>query len=90
MSAKVRLYVNTCVLVISEGNPVSMNSHCVDIWVLFFFFCSYFIVTEVIWEGEEADLKDTNAGKSSSDSVKNSNGQAGKVEENGPANPVNR
>ncbi|CAO2833306.1 unnamed protein product [Amaranthus hypochondriacus] len=47
-------------------------------------------VTEVIWEGEEADLKDTNAGKSSSDSVKNSNGQAGKVEENGPANPVNR
>ncbi|XP_057539924.1 uncharacterized protein LOC130817954 isoform X2 [Amaranthus tricolor] len=47
-------------------------------------------VTEVIWEGEEADLKDTNAGKSSSDSVKNSNGHAGKAEENGPANPVNR
>ena len=44
----------------------------------------------MIWEGEEADLKDTNAGKSSSDSVKNSNGHAGKAEENGPANPVNR
>ena len=74
---------------ISEGNPVRINFPLC--WYLgLVFFCSYFIVTEVIWEGEEADLKDTNAGKSSSDSVKNSNGHAGKAEENGPANPVNR
>lgn len=47
-------------------------------------------VTEVVWEGEEVDTKDTDAKKSSSDIAKNSNGHTGKVEENGPANPVKR
>lgn len=48
------------------------------------------VVTEVVWEGEEVDTKDTDAKKSSSDIAKNSNGHTGKVEENGPANPVKR
>lgn len=47
-------------------------------------------VTEVVWEGEEVDMKDTTACKSNNGSVKNPTGHTGKVEENGPANPVNR
>ncbi|XP_021846469.2 uncharacterized protein [Spinacia oleracea] len=43
-------------------------------------------VTEVVWEGEEVDTKDTNPIKSVSESVKSSNVQAKKVEESGPVN----
>lgn len=47
-------------------------------------------VTEVVWEGEEVDAKNTNLEKSSGDSVKITNGNAENIEEKGPANPVNR
>lgn len=46
-------------------------------------------VTEVVWEDEETDTKDVDAGKST-DIPKNPNGHPVKVEDNAATNPVNR
>lgn len=46
-------------------------------------------VTEVVWEGEETDVKDTNAGNNSTENVKNPNDHKIKVEDNAAPQAVN-
>lgn len=47
-------------------------------------------VTEVVWEGEETDAKDTNAGKNNTDNGKSFNDHKVKLQDNAATHAVNR
>ena len=50
----------------------------------------YSLVTEVVWEGEETDAKDTKAGKNCTDSRNSSNDHDVKVEDSEATHAANR